>query len=180
MFARMLVTAITVTLSVCVAHAAPLSCADPIRFTGQAKTGNDFIHAARGLIFSLNATRNAPPNPHGWTIAISPLAAAQQVDLVWAANPPFRGLNVRDLTLSYGETAERVVAKNPRQFAFYTDTQSNAQAQSWIRQEPGAPAERPAPQGKGELRIDSYVFSTAGSTKIIASMKFHVTLCLTD
>jgi len=166
------------------AYGGNVSCASPVRFLGEVKAGNDFLRVLPvKLVFALEAERNAPPNPYGWTIVELPAAAIEE-DFVWAANPPYRGLNVRDLTLSYGQTAEQIVKNNPRIFDFYTDATTNAQAESWIRsklwpgQEPGAPAELPKPQGIGEFKITSYRFATAGSTKIIGAMRFQVTLCL--
>jgi hypothetical protein len=189
MISRNLVTAGAILAAfwlVGTAHASDLTCTNPVRLNGEAKTGNDFLRAIPGkLIFALKAERSAPPNPYGWTISVYS-GAAPQDDFVAAANPPYRGLNVRDLTLSYGQTAEQVVARNPRTFAFYTDTETNTLAEIYVRahlwpdQSPNVPSEMPVAQGHGELKIDSYKFGTAGSTKIIASLKFHVTLCMAE
>ena len=170
--------AVIALLAATCAHAAGVTCTNPTRLSGEVRSGNNFIRALPGgLAFALKATRNVPPNPYGWKISVYP-AATPQTDLVWAANPPYSGTNVRDLTLSFGQTADMVVARNPRTFAFYTDVETNAQAQSFLRKQDGAPAEMPATQGRGEFKIDSSTFMTAGSTKIVASLKFHVTLCM--
>ena len=181
MFARVVaVTAAVLFASTTIATASDLKCTNPTRLSGEVKSGNDFVRALPGgLAFALRAERNAPPKPYGWKISVYP-AATPNVDLVWAANPPYTGMNVRDLTLSFGQTADMVVAKNPRNFAFFTDAETNAQAQAFLYKQEGAPAEIPVAPGHGEFKIDSHTFITLGSTKAIGSMKFHVALCLTN
>jgi hypothetical protein len=158
------------------AQASDLKCTNPVRLNGETKTGNDFQRAVgNGLVFALKATRTAPPNPLGWTMSIY-VPAAPRGDLLSPANPRLGGLWVGNLTLSFGQTADRIVSQKTRTFFFYTDRESSAQSRANGRTIPDAP---PGPQGQGEFVIDSYEFGTSGSTKIIAKLKFHVALCLT-
>jgi hypothetical protein len=158
------------------AQASNLKCTNPVSLNGEAKTGNDFQRAVgNGLVFVLKATRNAPPNPLGWTMRIYDPAAPAD-DLLSPANPRLGGLWVGNLTLSFGQTADRIVSQKTRPFFFFTDRASSAQSRANGKTIPDAP---PGPEGQGEFVIDSYEFGTSGSTKIIAKLKFHVALCLT-
>lgn len=176
------VAAAIILSSTSVASTSDLNCTNPTRITGEAKSGNDFkrMIIGNGMVFALNATRNAPPNPYGWTMSIyDPKMPGD--NMLWNANPHMGGLWVGNLTQNFGQTAEQIVAKTKREFAFYTDGETNAKARAYLK-DPKAftPDQYPDPQGHGAFVIDSYKLDTFGSTKAIGSMKFHVTLCLTN
>ena len=89
-------------------------------FAGEVTAGQGFERSfGDGLLFRLRPSKNAPPNPAGWTIEVREEGNGEH-DFVWVATPPYRFWNPRDLTPSYGLSAREVVDRADRGFGFVT------------------------------------------------------------
>lgn len=159
------------------------ACTMVAEFKGEVREGKTFERdVGEGLVFSLRAESQAPPNARGWTIAIRARDGEDGEDFVWVANPPYRGFNVRDLTLSYGQSVEDVVGWNPRSFAFHTDRETNVRAVAWARgqlwgpEDDKAPEAPPQPLGRGDLSITGYSVGESASEKFLSRIAFAVRL----
>jgi hypothetical protein len=97
----------------------PAELSQIIRFQGEVTRGTSFERAlGRDLVFRLRAETH-PSNPAGWTISVAKASdAIPERDFLSVATPPYRFFNPRDLTVSYGYTAEQIVGMTPREFLF--------------------------------------------------------------
>jgi hypothetical protein len=152
-----------------------------VAISGEVSAGEDFTaELPGGLLFALEAARQAPPNPPGWTIRLRK-AGQPEPDLVWPANPPYRFDNVRYLDTGYGKTAEQMLQWNPRLFQFYDDPAAAEAAIRWIEamvlhpsgEEPPA---RPDPRGVGVLNILESRVESIGDAPAVTWMRFEVRL----
>jgi hypothetical protein len=152
-----------------------------VAISGEVSAGEDFTaELPGGLLFALEATRQAPPNPPGWTIRVRK-AGQPEPDLVWPANPPYRFDNVRYLDTSYGKSPEQTLQWNPRRFAFYDDAVNAETATRWIEAvvlwpTGEEPPSRPDPKGIGVLNIlDSRVGELDG-VRAVTWIRFEARL----
>jgi hypothetical protein len=152
-----------------------------IAISGEVRAGEDFTaELPGGLVFALDATREAPPNQPGWTIAVRKADQAKP-DLVWPANPPYRFDNVRYLDTGYGKTPEQMLEWNPRRFQFYDDPANAEAATRWIEavvlwptgQEPPS---RPDPAGVGVFNILESRVGLIGEQRAVTWMRFEARL----
>ena len=158
----------------------PAHSSEAIEISGSVEAGESFTAPMpNGLVLELRAAKDAPP---GWTITIHPADNAE-ADLVWPANEPYRGDNVRYVDTSYGKSPAKVLAWNPREFLFYTDPEAAAAAVEWIKAQLwptdyATPRDPPAPDGHGELDIlDAHTGSFAGEPAV-TWMQFRFRLWL--
>src|SRR5688572_24767431 len=107
----------------------------PVKFAGEVHRGQDFEREfGNGLVFKLRASRDRDSVTPGWTIEVRPRGeAASDVEFSWVATPPYRSFNPRYLEVSYGYSAEEIVAMNPREFKFVRDRSSYDQASDAVR-----------------------------------------------
>jgi hypothetical protein len=149
--------------------------------SGEVRAGEDFTAALPdGLVFVLKATRQAPPNPIGWTISLRS-AVDPERDLVWPANPPYRFDNVRYLDTSYGKTPEQTLQWNPRVFHFYDDPAAAEAAERWVEAvvlhpTDDEPPPRPEPTGVGVLNILDSRIGDVGGRPAVIWMRFEARL----
>ena len=152
-----------------------------VSLSGEVNAGEDFsARLPGGLVFTLEAVRQAPPNPSGWTIRVNK-AERPEPDLVWPGNPPYRFDNVRYLDTSYGKTPEQMLAWNPRRFSFYDDPQAAEAKVRWIEGAvlwPAAdePPPAPDPRGMGVLNILDSRIDVVGEERAVTWMRFEVRL----
>jgi hypothetical protein len=158
----------------------PAHSAETVELSGIVEAGQSFTaQLPKGLVLELQATKDAPP---GWTIVIHPTDDGE-TDVVWPANEPYRGDNVRYVATSYGKSPAEVLAWNPRKFLFYTNPAAAAAAVEWIKaqlwpNDYATPPDPPAPDGHGELVIlDARTGSFAGEPAV-TWMKFRFRLWL--
>ena len=158
----------------------PAHSAESIELSGIVEAGQSFAAPLpKGLVLELQATKDAPP---GWTIVIHPTDDAE-TDVVWPANEPYRGDNVRYVATSYGKSPAEMLGWNPRKFLFYTDPAVAAAAVEWIKaqlwpSDKVTPPDRPAPDGHGELEILNARIGTFGGEPAVTWMQFRFRLWL--
>jgi hypothetical protein len=152
-----------------------------VSLSGEVNAGEDFsARLPGGLVFMMEAVRQAPPNPPGWTIRMHK-DGQPEPDLVWPANPPYRFDNVRYLDTSYSKTPEQIVAWNPRRFSFYDDPQAAQAKVRWIEGAvlwPAAdePPLAPDPRGIGVLNILDSRIGVVGEERAVMWMRFEIRL----
>lgn len=169
----------TIFSAACVTSEPDGACA--VSFDGEVLDGAGYSREFGGsLVFALDRANNAPPNPRGWTISIRSRDETEAEDLVWAANPPYRGSNVRDLTLSYGSSVDDIVSWTPREFKFYTNRNDNKRAVNWVRSQlwPANAQVGPPPPalGRGRLEIVEYATSDSDGGRYVSRLAFSVEL----
>ncbi|MDF2765415.1 MAG: hypothetical protein K0S81_2409 [Rhodospirillales bacterium] len=148
-----------------------------IAVSGEVSAGEDFTaELPDGLVFVLEAVRQAPPNPTGWTIKIHKADLPDQ-DLVWPANPPYRFDNVRYLDTGYGKTPEQMLEWNPRRFSFYDDPAAAERATKRIEvvlwQNGDEPPARPDPKGIAVFNILESRIGRIGEAPAVIWMRFE-------
>jgi hypothetical protein len=83
---------------------------------GEVKRGQDItLDIGGGLVFCLVASHD--PAIEGWDIRIFPKGGSKH-NYAWQLNPPYRGYNAADLSVSYSFTAKDVIQQNPRKLRF--------------------------------------------------------------
>lgn len=161
--------------------AAPAEEGWTLAVSGEVEAGEDFsAELPGGLVFTLEATRQAPPNPPGWTMRLRK-GELTEPDLIWPANPPYRFDNVRYLDTGFGKSPEQTLQWNPRRFAFYDDPAAAEAATRWIEAmvlwPSGAePPPRPEPKGVGVLNILDGRIGAVGGQPAVAWMRFELRL----
>lgn len=96
----------------------PTACHNEV-VEGRVSAGEAFeAPITAGLVFRLDPEAH-PQNPAGWTIRVTPTAAADS-DYAMVATPPYRFRNPRYVDTSYGVTAEEALSLSPRNFSFVT------------------------------------------------------------
>jgi hypothetical protein len=146
--------------------------------SGEVRAGEDFTaDLPGGLVFVLEAARNAPPNPPGWVIAIRQ-ASSPDPDLVWPANPPYRFDNVRYLDTGYGKSVEQMLQWNPRLFHFYDDPAAAEAAIRWIEAMVLHPTDaatppRPDPRGVAVLNVLESRVGVIGGGPAVTWLRFE-------
>ena len=162
-----------------------------VSFNGEVRMGQNFEKEfGNGLVFILRASKD--PQTPGWTIEIRPHgeSSPSEMEFSWVATPPYRFFNPRYLEVSYGYSAEEIVAMNRREFQFVLDRSSYERASDAVRtllwpagntQEVLEKAEKTLQEARlcrGVLRIlDSRVTSISGTDALIDCLKFEVELC---
>jgi hypothetical protein len=82
----------------------------------EVKRGQDItFDIGGGLVFCLVASHD--PAIEGWDIRIFPKGGSKH-NYAWQLNPPYRGYNATDLSVSYNFTAKDVIQHNPRKLRF--------------------------------------------------------------
>lgn len=149
-----------------------------VAVSGEVGAGEDFTaDLPDGLVFVLEAVRQAPPNPAGWTIGVRK-ADRPEADLVWPANPPYRFDNMRYLDTGYGKSVEQMLEWNPRRFQFYDDPAAAETAIRWIEAmvlhpAGGQPPPRPEPRGVAVLNILDSRIGKIGDGPALTWMRFE-------
>lgn len=170
------------TLTIVAFITPPAHASGSLEITGMVEAGQSFAAPLpRGLILELRAAKDAPP---GWTITIHPPDNAE-ADLVWPANEPYRGDNVRYVDTSYGKSPTEMLAWNPRKFLFYTDPAVAAIAVEWIKAQlwpstGAAPPEPPPADGRGELSILDAHTGVFGGEPAVTWLQFRFRLWLPE
>jgi hypothetical protein len=84
--------------------------------SSEVKRGQDItLDIGAGLVFCLVASHD--PAIEGWDIRIFPKGGSKH-NYAWQLNPPYRGYNAADLSVSYNFTAKDVIQQNPRKLRF--------------------------------------------------------------
>jgi hypothetical protein len=84
--------------------------------SGEVKRGQDLtLDIGGSLVFCLVASHD--PAIEGWDIRMFPTGGSKH-NYAWQLNPPYRGYNATDLSVSYNFTAKDVIQHNPRKLRF--------------------------------------------------------------